>query len=36
LNTLQRKRAPIALIPNEKSSSIVSSKRFFCESVSTL
>ena len=35
LNMLQRKRAS-PLMPNEKSSSSVSSKRFFCESVSTL
>ena len=35
LNTLQRKRAR-PLMPNEKSSSSVSSKRFFCASVSTL
>ena len=35
LNMLQRKRARPRM-PNEKSSSLVSSKRFFCASVSTL
>src|SRR6476661_4187245 len=36
LKTLQRNRAPMALMPNEKSSSRDSSNRFFCASVSTL